>query len=489
MHHAFRGVLAALALALAVPAPAEPSLRQRDNVLGTSFELAVAGVPEADVDRALAAALAEIARLDGVLSVWKDDSELARYNAATEPRSVSPDLRTVLRACEHWREKTARAFSCRLGSVLARWRAAAGAAAPPDRAELRRLARAIDRAPVDLAAERVARPAEIAWETDALAKGWILDRALDQVRKAVPAATGIRIDVGGDAVYWGAPAAGAAWRVAIADPQRPADNGGAIATLALRSQAIAASGHGGRGIEIARKRYSHIVDPKEGWPVAYAPSAIVVAPDAASADALATALTVMPIRAGLDLVESLPGVAALIVTEAGTPFASSGWAALLSEETRSDPAWPAGFSFAVDYEIPQQAAAEYRRPYLAIWIAGTDGTPLRQLIVLGDSTRWLRELPTWWRRYGRRDESAIHGIARETRRPGRYTVTWDGRDDRGRAVAAGDYVLVVEAAREHGGHEQLQLPFAVSTGPVDVERSGSTEVGRVHLSFGPPPAR
>ncbi|HUD40605.1 MAG TPA: DUF2271 domain-containing protein [Dokdonella sp.] len=485
MNHAIRGVLAALALALAVPAAAEPSLRQRDNVLGTSFELAMAGVPEADVDRALDAALAEIARLDGVLSVWRDDSELARYNAGSEPRSLSPELKAVLRACEHWREQTARAFSCRLGSVLARWRAAAGADAPPDRAELRKLARAIDRAAVDLDAERVVRPAGIAWEADALAKGWILDRALERVRRAAPAATGIRIDIGGDAVYWGEPARGTPWRVALADPQRPSDNGGAIATLELRSQAIAASGHGSRGIEIARKRYGHIVDPKEGWPLAYAPSAFVVAPDAATADALATALTVMPIRAGLDLVESLPDVEALIVTEAGTPFASSGWPALLGAGTRSDPSWPAGFAFAVDYEIPQQSAAGYRRPYLAIWIAAADGAPLRQLIVLGDSARWLRELPTWWRRYGRRDESAIHGIARETRRPGRYTVTWDGRDDHGRALAAGDYVLVVEAAREHGGHELLQVPFAVSAQPVEVERSGSSEVGRVHLSFGP----
>lgn len=485
MNHAFRGVLVALALALAVSAAAEPSLRQREDVLGTSFEMAVSGVPEADVERALAAALAEIARLDAVLSVWKDDSELARFNtaAAAEP---SPELRTVLRACEHWREKTAKAFSCRLGSVIARWRVAAGGDAAPDRAELRKLARTIDRAAVDLDAARVARPADLRWETDALAKGWILDRALEQARAAAPRAAGIRIDIGGDAVYWGEPAAGAPWRVAVADPRRPSDNGARIATLALRSQAIAASGHGSRGVEIARKHYSHILDPKDGWPVAYAPSAIVVAADAATADALATALTVMPIRAGLDLVDSLPGVAALVVTETGTPFASAGWASLLSADTRSDPAWPAGFAFTVDYEIAQHSAAEYRRPYLAIWIAAKDGTPLRQLIVLGDSARWLRELPTWWRRYGRRDESAIHGIARETRRPGRYAVTWDGRDDRGRAVADGDYLLIVEAAREHGGHELLQMPFAVSAKPLEVERAGSGEVGRVRLMFGPP---
>ncbi|ANB18385.1 DUF2271 domain-containing protein [Dokdonella koreensis] len=485
MNHALRGVLAGLALILAVPSSAEPALRQRENVLGTSFEMAVAGVPDDEVDRALAAALAEVARLDAVLSVWKDDSELARYNASTGAQAPSPDLRTVLRACERWREKTGHAFSCRLGSLLARWRKADGGETLPDRAELRTLARAIDRAAVDLAGDGpVPRPEGLQWETDALAKGWILDRALERARAAVPAATGIRIDIGGDAVYWGEPAAGTAWRVAVADPRQPRDNGGHIATLTLRSRAIAASGHGSRGAQIGRRHYSHVLDPKDGWPVAYAPSAIVVADDAATADALATALTVMPIRAGLDLVEGLPGVAALVVTETGTPFVSSGWAALLDGDSRSDPAWPAGFAFAVDYEIPQQAAAEYRRPYLAIWIAARDGTPVRQLLVLGDSARWLRELPTWWRRYGRRDESAIHGIARETRRPGRYSVGWDGRDDRGRAAAAGDYVLVVEAAREHGGHELVELPFTLSARPIALERSGAAEVGRIQLRLG-----
>src|SRR3546814_11106791 len=74
------------------------------------------------------------------------------------------------------------------------------------------------------------------------------------------------------------------WQVAIADPRQPLDNAPGIARVQLRSQAIAASGHGSRGYTIGRRHLSHIIDPLDGWPLSYAPSAAVVAADAATAD-------------------------------------------------------------------------------------------------------------------------------------------------------------------------------------------------------------
>ena len=121
----------------------------------------------------------------------------------------------------------------------------------------------------------------------------------------------------------------------------------------------------------------------------------------------------------------------------------------------------------------------YRKPYLAIWISRASGEPVRQLLVLGDRSRWLRELPQWWRRYGRDDEAAVHGIARPTRQPGHYSLSWDGRDDAGRMSPAGDYVLHVEAAREHGGHEWVGLPFTSDGKGLVHERQGSGEIGRI----------
>lgn len=458
-----------------------PQRHQREGVLGTSFEMIVVDADASRAEPAVAAALHEVSRLEAVLSTWKEDSELSRFNRAQDSVPVSDELRDVLSRCEQWRSKTQGAFSCRLGSVLETWQKAAesGAGTAPDRVALRKTARRLAAIEFDSTAALLPVAPELQWQVDGLAKGYVIDRALAAARRAAPDAIGIKLDIGGDAVYWGVPAPGKSWQVAIADPQATRDNGGFLATLALRSQAIASSGHRERGFRIGRRQYSHILDASEGWPAEYAPSATVVAPDATTADALATALSVMPISQSLALVESLPQVEALIVGDRGVPFASSGWHALLADDVHA--VSPAGTQsqWKLEYEIPVQPGERYRQPYLAIWISDTAGEPVRQLLVLGDRSRWLRELPQWWRRYGRDDEAAVHGIARPTRQPGHYTLGWDGRDDAGRAVADGQYVLQVEAAREHGGHELLALPFDLKGASVAHERQGSNEIGRL----------
>ncbi|MGB3393180.1 MAG: DUF2271 domain-containing protein [Stenotrophomonas sp.] len=464
---------------------AAPALQsfQHEQVLGTSLRMQVAGTTPAAAEAAHAAALAEIARLDALLSTWRDDSELSRLNRAQAAMPVSPELRQVLAQCEHWRQASEGAFSCRLGGPLQTWRKAAADALLPDRVQLRQQARALAQLEPALDAPALAPLPGLHWQVDGIAKGYILDRALQQARAAAPEAQGIALDIGGDAVYWGEPEPGQGWRVGVADPLAPADNAAPRALLQLHSQAVASSGHRSRGFTVGRRRFSHILDPMEGWPLSFPPSATVVAPDATTADALATALSVMSIRDGLAWVEQLPGVEALVVGDRGVSFASSGWHRLLVAETGTPthPAWPQ--PLVIDYEIPLQEAARYRAPYLALWIAKPDGSPVRQLLVLGDRSRYLQALPQWWRLYGRDDEAAVHGIARPTRQPGHYTVQWDGLDDAGRPCPPGEYRIELEAAREHGGRQWLGLPVRAPDGDVHHRPRPGDEIGalRAHL--------
>ncbi|WMJ69437.1 DUF2271 domain-containing protein [Stenotrophomonas sp. 24(2023)] len=462
------------------PASADaPASFHRDDVLGTSLDLAVEAAP-ADADTALQAVLAEVTRLDGILSRWHEDSELARFNASTTPQHLSPDLRAVLGLCETWLARTEGMFSCRLGLPAARWRAAAASGVLPAREEMRALAAAARDAEVVIdTAGPVSRPASVVFDIDGVAKGYILDRALEAARAAAPAATAIKLDIGGDAVYWQAAGHAAPWMVGVADARLPRDNGQPLAALALHNRAIAASGHATRGYQVGYRRYSHILDPFSGWPMQFAPAATVTAADAATADALATTLSVMPIRDGIALADQLPQVAAFILSDTGTSFISRAWPTLLADapvRTTDEQ------HLVVEYQIPPQATAMYHAPYLAMWIAGADGAPLRQLLVLGDRSRYLHELPQWWRRYGKDDLPAIQGMARPTRLPGQYTVAWDGRDDRGRALPAGHYLLQMEAARQGGGHEYLSVPVVLHPDrTVDQQQQGQTEIGQVRV--------
>lgn len=138
-------------------------------------------------------------------------------------------------------------------------------------------------------------------------------------------------------------------------------------------------------------------------------------------------------------------------------------------------------------EIPRISSASYHRPYVAVWIERPDQTAAQTLTVWyqqtanseGDGTDWLKDLRTWWRKGGRAMRMPADGVSGATRAPGRHTVTIPAA--RLRSLPAGQYNLVVEAARELGGREVVRVPFrwgAANTG----RGAGTTELGAVTVA-------
>jgi hypothetical protein len=141
----------------------------------------------------------------------------------------------------------------------------------------------------------------------------------------------------------------------------------------------------------------------------------------------------------------------------------------------------------VSVEIPRIAGASYHRPYVAVWIEQPDNTAVRTLAVWyqqtanqeGDGKDWLKDMRTWWRRGGRAMTLPADGISSATKAPGRHAVTVPGARLSG--LPAGDYVMVVEAARELGGREVVRVPFR--WGAANTARAtGSTELGAVSVA-------
>lgn len=472
---------------LAAEARAEAFRFHFDHVMGTSLDVTAVAPDRQVAELAVAALQAEITRLDAVLSFHRGDSELARLNAARRSPSVSPDLLAVLQACEAWRERSEGAFSCRIGALLGVWRQAEARGKPPAAPDLRVQAAEIADAgwKIDAAQKAVELPAGIELAVDGLAKGYILDRALAAARAAAPSLGGLLVDSGGDVRCWGrAPAAGG-WRIAVASAG--ADNALPSLQVALQEGAVATSGSGARDRKIGAESFSHLISPHDGWAVERAVSATVVAPSAADADALATALTVMPARAGLDLAGRLQGVAALITAADGRRFASPGWWKLAAAGAPAPgPAWPGGQALSIDYEIPRLDVGKYKQPYVALWVTGPDKQLVRGIALLGEDTKWAEENYVWWRRYGRKAPSVVDAITRPTRAPGRYTFTWDGRDDYGRPVAPGRYLLHIEAAREHGDHTYQSIELEIGDQPLERVLPAQGESGAVRIALKAP---
>ncbi|MFC5373042.1 DUF2271 domain-containing protein [Brevundimonas faecalis] len=140
----------------------------------------------------------------------------------------------------------------------------------------------------------------------------------------------------------------------------------------------------------------------------------------------------------------------------------------------------------VSIEVPRISSASYHRPYVAAWIERADQTNARTLAVWYDQALpnaegkdWLKDLRTWWRKGGRAMAMPADGVSGPTKAPGRHAVNVPGA--RLSALPAGQYVLVVEAARELGGREVVRVPFrwgAANTATA----SGSTELGAVRVT-------
>jgi len=150
----------------------------------------------------------------------------------------------------------------------------------------------------------------------AIGKGYAADQML-----ALLQSRGLRqamVVAGGEVALGGAPPGEAGWRVAIETPDT--GKGNPPCAILLHDSAVSTSGNSRQYVEVNGKRYSHIIDPSTGLGLEGEASTTVIARDSTTADALATALSVMAVGNGIRLAESLPGVAVYMVRQEG-----NGW--------------------------------------------------------------------------------------------------------------------------------------------------------------------
>jgi thiamine biosynthesis lipoprotein len=294
-----------------------------ERVLGTSFELQVVADSTRAAELAQAAALAEVDRLEQILSGYSATSELARWQATIdEDVAVSAELATVLAAAECWRIRTNGAFHPGAQAVVDLLRepeegvpTAGEEAVQIVLGELRRPLWALD--PERATARRLSHRSI---SLDAIAKGYIVDRALEEAF-AIHGISEVLLNIGGDLRHHG----GERVPVGIADPLAPAENTPLLTIVEIENEALATSGGYRRGFRTGGRWVSHILDPRKGSPVERILSASVIAPDCATADALSTAFSVLAPAESVALADSLPGVDCFLVGMDGTPTASAGW--------------------------------------------------------------------------------------------------------------------------------------------------------------------
>jgi hypothetical protein len=155
------------------------------------------------------------------------------------------------------------------------------------------------------------------------------------------------------------------------------------------------------------------------------------------------------------------------------------------------PKWDERFELAIDFTIAPQQGYRYHRPYVAVWVEDATNRPVRTLTLWVNTTgrgpRYIRELRRWFMA-ARDGEDAggpdlIATVSSATRLPGQYSLTWNGRDDRGTAVEQGTYKIFIEASREHGTYQLLQQELTLAAKPVSADLPGNDEIGGARVEY------
>ncbi|MFT7486373.1 MAG: thiamine biosynthesis lipoprotein [Candidatus Paceibacteria bacterium] len=308
---------------------AHPVLRKRTaRVMGTSLELEAIGSDPDLLDKALDAALKEIIRVEDLMTDWRPSPLEDLNNAAGKgPQVVNPELYALIARGVKLGELSAGAFDITYAGAGKLWDFKQQPPLVPTTEQLGAALANVGYARLKLDPElfTIDLPAGMSVGLGGIAKGYGVDRAM-----AVLMQHGIQhgiVNAGGDLKALGTKF-GKPWEIAIRHPRQQER---VLALLPVSNVCVVTSGDYERFFEVDGKRYHHILDPRTGSPSTGCMSATVTAPDAALADALATALCVLSPESGLELVASLRRVEALLVGMDGQVHVSDGLKGLSSK--------------------------------------------------------------------------------------------------------------------------------------------------------------
>ena len=482
-----------------------------ENVLGTSMELKVAAPsPEASQETEKTV-LKEINRLSKILSGYDAQSEFSRWfrtNNLAVP--ISAELYEILNLFDQWRLRTNGALDASAEALTQVWKRAAKEQRLPIPSELAVAVETIKQPHwrLDPATHTAVHLDQVLLVLNSFAKSYIIQHAVIAARKAA-GATSIVLNIGGDIVVDGK----ATEPIDISDPKADAENDPALDHIVIANAAIATSGNYRRGELIAGHWYSHIVDPRTGQPADRVLSATVVAPSATDAGALATAFNVLGITECTALARQYPGVEYLILTRDGQRIQSPGWKALqanaaerttpgianaaesttpvasnvaANKNPTANTTKAAPFELVVNFEINLQKEGSVKRPYIAIWVEDQDHAPVRTITVWHGSERYLPELRSWYLKYRSlytADPNFGTSITSATRSAGKYSVKWDGKDDKGNEVKPGKYVIKIEVSREHGTYQLMRQELDWNDQPQTLTLPANIEISAASLDY------
>jgi FAD:protein FMN transferase len=287
------------------------------KLMGNRFEITVVHQNDSFANECIDAAVAEIQRIEKLFTTFSDDSQtnLINRNAGIQPVKVDKEVYDLIQRSIKISQLTQGAFDITYGSMdKSLWNFDKNLTSLPDATTAKKLVHLINYNNIILN------------ETDGsvflkqqgmrigfggIGKGYAAEKA-KQVLLAKGITSGI-VNAAGDLTAFGHQPSGQPWTIGIAAPDNP--NHHPFSTLNITNTSVATSGNYEKFAVINGKRYSHTIDPKTGFPVSGIKSVTIICPNAEIADAMATPVMVMGIKAGLDLINQVKNIACIIIDD------------------------------------------------------------------------------------------------------------------------------------------------------------------------------
>lgn len=308
------------------------TVQKTETIMGTDVTITVVAKNEAEGAVAIDAAMAEVRRFDGMMSLYKDDSEITRVNLAAgkHPVKVSPEMIDVVEAADRVSGLTNGAFDVTIGPLVVLWQMRLKEGKTPTDKEIARIKRLVNYKNIIIDKRKSTlflKNQNMIMDLGGM-KGYIADRVKDLIKKH--GTDNAIIALAGDIWVLGRREDGKPWRIGVQHPREPEKT---LTVLDLSDKYISTSGDYERYKIVERKRYHHIIDPRTGNPSTGVISSTLIGEQGALIDPLSKAPFILGPEEGLRIVKKT-GAEAIIVDEQGKVYMTDGVKNLVDQPQR-----------------------------------------------------------------------------------------------------------------------------------------------------------
>ncbi|MFM6969508.1 MAG: FAD:protein FMN transferase [Sediminibacterium sp.] len=297
--------------------------KEEAHLMGNHFELSVVSDKQDWAKKCIQAGIAEIQRIEKKLTTFSSDSETAKINEMAGAAAVEVSLETIelIERSIKISQITQGAFDITYGSIDKKlWNFDEKMKALPDKETAKKMVRLINYRNIMIDKKESTvflKEKGMRIGFGGIGKGYAAEMA-KKVMRGMGVTSGI-VNASGDLTTWGTQPDGKPWTIGIANPNAAHQ---VFSYLTLTDMAVATSGNYEKYIMVGGKKYSHTIHPKTGLPVTGIKSVTIITPNAEIADAMATPVTIMGVEAGLDMINQINSIEAIIIDDNNKMYTS-----------------------------------------------------------------------------------------------------------------------------------------------------------------------